>query len=84
MARDILGIVLGIPAAIAGVCLWMWMARRIFFGYRVLDKKEGRSKIYKDHEAMKFTSGEAKAIAALFMGIGLAAWLGLMVFAVIF
>ena len=63
MAREVLGVVLGVPILIAGVCVWMWAMKRLWFGYRVLDKKEGRTKIFKDHDPYKFMGGEARGVA---------------------
>jgi hypothetical protein len=84
MAKSILGIILGIPMLIGGVFVWMWGMRRVFFGYRVLDKKEGHTKFYKEHEPIEFSSRDARACAAVFMYGAIVVWVGVMIFAVIF
>ncbi len=84
IGKDVLGVILGVPMLIGGICLWLWAARRMFFGYRVLEKKEGHTKFYKDHEPIEFASSDARATAGAFMGISLAAWVLICLFAVIF
>ena len=36
IGKDMVGIILGIPILIAGICIWMWALRRFFIGYRVV------------------------------------------------
>lgn len=76
MAHDVLGVVLGIPILIAGAIFWWQVMKRLFFGYQVLDKKEGRVKTYKRQEPYDFSSGEARAT------IGVITWLTLVGFAI--
>ena len=63
MAKDVLGVILGIPLLFTGAWMWAWIAKRLFFGYRVIDKIEGKIKTYKDHEAYSFSSSDARATA---------------------
>ncbi len=65
MAKEVLGVVLGIPLLIAGVCVWFWTAKRLFFGYRVLAKKEGRTKTYEDHPAFEFSTKDSRGVAGV-------------------
>lgn len=83
MAKDVLGVVLGIPLLFAGIGLWVYIAKRLFFGYRVLDKVEGKTKLYKDHPAYEWDSRDARSAAGAFMGGGLILFVAVM-FAVIF
>lgn len=84
MAREILGVVLGIPILIAGVCVWLWAAKRLFFGYRVLAKKEGHTKTYEDHPSYEFASGDARNAAGMATFLSVVLWVITMVFGVIF
>lgn len=84
VGHDILGVLLGIPLLIGGVCLWLWIMRRLFFGYRVLDRKEGHTKIYKDQPPYDFDSSDGRAFAGVVAVAALAAWCGSLAFLVIF
>lgn len=84
MGKSVFGIILGIPLLIGGVLLWMWGMKRVFFGYRVLEKKEGKTKFFKEHAPIEFVTKEGRAMAAVFMYIAIALWIGTMVFGVIF
>ena len=79
MARDVLGVVRGIPIFFVGLAVWFWLIKRMFFGYRVLAKKEGSVKTYTDHPAYEFNSREASGWAGTFMGLALAAWMIVMI-----
>lgn len=84
MAKDIIGIVLGVPLLIGGVCIWVWAAKRLFFGYRMLAEEEGRTKKYTDHPPYKFSSGDARTATGCFMFITLVGWVLVMTLAVVF
>ena len=60
MAKDVLGVVLGIPLLMAGVVMWVWVMKRMFWGYRVLEKQEGRTKFYKQQPGYEFDSSDAR------------------------
>lgn len=84
MAKQVLGVILGIPILIAGVGVWMWAMKRLFFGYRVLEKKEGKVKTYKDHEPFDFATRDGRSFCGVAMYAAIAAWIIGMVFGVIF
>jgi hypothetical protein len=84
MAKEVLGVVLGIPLLLAGVGLWVWTAKRLFFGYRVLARKEGHTKIYEDHGPYDFKGNDARQVAGVFTWGTLVVWVGFMVLGVIF
>ncbi len=65
IGHQILGIVLGIPLWIVGLCLWMWSFRKFFFGYKTVVKKEGKVKEYEMIPPYKFNSGDAKVAAGI-------------------
>ncbi len=69
MARELLGVVLGIPLLIAGISMWVWIAKRMFFGYRVLVRREGKVKTFADHAPINFDSRDAKVTAGSFLAI---------------
>ncbi len=74
MAREILGVFLGIPLGIAGICLWVWAMKRLFFGYRVLVSVDGKVKTYGDHKPCEFETGESRSVAACASFVSLAGW----------
>lgn len=78
VAKDVLGVVLGIPVLIGGICLWIYLGKRLFFGYRVIEKREGKIKTYADQEPYDFKSKEGRGFAGVFMGIGLGAFIAIM------
>lgn len=82
MAREVLGVVLGIPMLIAGVCVWVYIAKRLFFGYRVLAKHEGKEKVYEDHPPYSFAGKDARTGVGWAMGLGLFAFTVLMCFVI--
>ena len=84
MAKEVLGVILGIPLLIAGVSVWFWVMKRLFFGYRVLEKKEGHTKFYTDHPPYKFVSSEARSSAGTASTIVLLVFVLVMIGAVIF
>lgn len=73
-----------LPILVAGVLLWVYLAKRVFFGYQVIDRIEGRTKFYKEHAPVEFDSSDARAAAAGFMGVALAAFIAGMVLVVVF
>lgn len=75
MGSQLLGVVLGIPIGIAGICLWIWAMKRFFFGYRVLAKKEGKVKTYEDHPAYEFDSRDSRAGVGAVGAVMLTAWM---------
>ena len=84
MAKDVLGIVLGIPLLLGGIALWMWAMKRLFFGYRVLAKHDGKVKEYADHAPYKFAGDDSRTAVGVAALIVLVVWIGSMTFAVIF
>ena len=78
MAKDVLGIVLGIPIFFVGLAVWFCLAKRMFFGYRVLATKEGMKKTYTDHPAYEFETRDARSWAGTFLGLALAGWVVVM------
>lgn len=78
VAKDILGIVLGIPVFIGGVCLWIYLGKRLFFGYRVIEKREGKIKTYAEQKPYDFRTKEGRGFAGVFMGIGLVVFVAVM------
>jgi hypothetical protein len=75
MGRDLIGIVFGIPLLLLGIWLWIYIARRVFFGYKILDRIEGKIKFYKEHPPMTFNSLDARMVAGLSMGVALIAYI---------
>jgi hypothetical protein len=84
MAKDVIGIVLGVPLLIGGVCIWIWAMKRLYFGYRIVAEVDGRTKKYADHPPYKFDSSDARTATGIFMFISLAAWVLVMTLAVVF
>lgn len=84
MAKDVLGIIIGIPIMLGGVALWVWTMKRLFFGYRVLVKRDGKLKEYADHPAYKFAGAESRAAIGVAAVCSIGCWIGLMTFLVIF
>lgn len=61
IGRDILGIVIGIPALAVGLCVWIWSFKRFFFGYRRLTMKDGKGgKTWDYAPPYKFDSDDAR------------------------
>jgi hypothetical protein len=75
MAKEVLGVILGIPLLLAGVGLWLYVARRLFFGYRVIDKHEGHTKTYTDHPPYEFHTSDARCGAAWCLALSFIAFL---------
>lgn len=67
-AKDVLGIVLGIPLLLGGIAIWIWLIKRFFIGYRVLAKQDGKVKTYEDHLPYKFSSSDARTGAGWAIG----------------
>ena len=65
LSHDLIGIFLGIPILVAGVLLWWQVMKHFFFGFQVLDKKEGRVKTYKRQEPYDFSSSDARVVAGI-------------------
>jgi hypothetical protein len=84
IGRDVLGVVLGVPFLIAGWGVILYLCRRMFFGYRVIDRVEGRTKFYKDAPAMKFNSGDMKGLTGAALIISAVAFTLVMILEVIF
>lgn len=76
IGRDVLGIVLGIPIMIAGVILWIWVGKRLFFGYQVLTEiRPDKTKVYQT-ERYEFNGGsDARGAAGVAMFATIVAWL---------
>lgn len=74
LAMDVLRIALGVPIMIGGVCLWMWAMRRFFFGYRVLDRREGKTKVYVERPPYKFGSNDCRGMTGGFAFAAIIAW----------
>lgn len=74
MAKDLIAIVFGIPIWITGLCVWIWAFKRFFIGYKVIEKQEGKTKFFKQHEPFEFQSGDAKAGVGVVMGIMITGW----------
>jgi len=85
IGKDVVGIVLGIPILIAGICIWMWALRRFFLGYRVVVKREGFwKKEYAHQDPYDFKDSEWRAACGFFMFALICVWVGVMLGCVIF
>lgn len=78
MARDIVSIVLGVPLMLFGIFFWWMLMKRFFFGYQVLDRKEGRTKFYKRQEPYTFKSSDARCGAVWACGLSITVFMVLM------
>ena len=65
IGHQLMGIVFGVPILVGGLFLWWQVMRRLFLGYQVLDKKEGKVKTYKRQEPMEFISGDGRIAAGI-------------------
>jgi hypothetical protein len=74
IGRDLLGVVLGLPLYILGICLWVSFMRRMFFERWVTVRNEEGKKVQKLMQPMDFRSGDAKVGTAILMVVILAAW----------
>ena len=57
IGHQLFGVILGIPIFIAGMAFWWQVMKRLFFGYQVLDKKEGRTRRTSVRNPMTSTQG---------------------------
>lgn len=74
MAKDILAIIIGIPIWVVGLCIWIWAAKKFFFGYKVLDKQEGKTKFYSQHEPYNFNSEDARSATGIILTLIIVVW----------
>ncbi len=87
MGHDLLRVIIGIPIWLGGVWFWVYLAKRFFFGYRVLKSHDAatKTKVYEDHPAYKFDStyGSGKESVGAVLIIGAIVWvvfLGALIF----
>jgi len=73
IGKDLLGIVLGVPIYIMGLVIWWWAVKRLFLGYKVLDREEGKAKTYKI-ERYKFNGNDARFGAGIICTLYPAVW----------
>jgi uncharacterized membrane protein YciS (DUF1049 family) len=82
MGAELLGYIfrigIGIPILISGVFVYIYLLKRMFFGYQVLDRIEDKTKIYKEHLPVDFRSHEARAMAACLTGLAFCVFVGVM------
>jgi hypothetical protein len=74
IGKDLLAVVLGLPLYIAGITLWVWFARRMYFGRWIKVYDENGKKQRKFEPAMEFNSNDSKTGATLIMILVLTVW----------
>lgn len=74
IGREMLGVLLGLPLYLAGIALWVWFARRFYFGRWIKVRNEQGKKEDRFEQPMPFRSNDAKTVASLIMVIILIAW----------
>lgn len=74
IGREMLGVVLGLPLYMAGVAIWIWFIRRMFFGRWIKVRNEQGKKEERFEQPMQFKSNDSRAVASLIMVIILIAW----------
>lgn len=70
MAKEVLAVVIGVPMWFIGLFTWIWTAKRLFFGYKIVEKQEGKTKVYAQHPPYEFSSRDARAGAAFVLVVG--------------
>jgi len=69
VGKDFAGMALGIPFLLAGSALFLYLLRRLFFGYQVPKRAGLFTREYAEHAPYHFESKEARITAAIAVGL---------------
>jgi hypothetical protein len=74
IGHDLLGVLLGLPLYIAGMVLWVWFMKRMYFGHWIKVYDENGKRQRKFEKPMEFYTRDSRAGTASLMILLLTAW----------